>query len=134
MWQKAIYATQSQPAIANLVSILDAQGAPTLTVTSLLAAIVSNYGDDRTNDLYFISILEGIKKPAVLDVTQTYMSAQLASLLADVLLSLMTEFSNGDFLFLVQHGQMMRNSSETLSQLESNLATVDASGSAALAS
>ena len=128
MWEKAIYARQSQPAISNLVSVLDVKGAPALTVTGLFVAIVSNFGNDQTNDLFFISILEGIKEPAVLDVTQTYMSTQLAQLLADLLSLLMTDFANGYFLLLVQHGQLMRNSSETLSQLENNLATVVPSG------
>ncbi|KAL6719741.1 hypothetical protein ACLMJK_001662 [Lecanora helva] len=124
MWEKAIYATSSQPAIANLVSTLDVQGAPTLTVNGLLIAIITNFGSGADTELYFISILQSVKNPAVLDTTQKYMSAQLAQLLAEVLSLAMTDFINGYFLIMAQNGQMMQNTTLTLSQLEANLESV----------
>ena len=120
VWEKVLYAIHSQPAINNLVAILDVQGAPLLTVSSLMSAIVTNYGIDPSVDQWFISLLPTGSKATPLDMTVAYMSSQLAQLLATMLTSLMTYFEDG-FAFMTRHGQMMQYSNDSLAQLEINL-------------
>jgi len=121
-WQTALFAFKSQQAIARLVSILNVPGAPKLTVNSLLAAIVGNYGLDPAVDEALIDILPSGPKAEPLNTNQQYMSTQLAGLLGDILMLLSTDFRNGYFLFLVRHGQMMTDTTESLQNLEANLA------------
>lgn len=123
VWQTAIYATASQPAINNLVYILSAAG-PTLTVAALLAAIVENFGLEQAADEALVSILPSGKKAGALAMNTAYTSTQLGVLLADLLLDLSTNFLNGHFLWLAQHGQMMAYTGESLQRLESSLAMV----------
>ena len=52
----------------------------------------------------------------------TYYSTQLATLLGQLLESLSSDFWNGYFLLLAQHGQMMAYTGESLSRLEASLA------------
>lgn len=117
-----MYAIKSQPAINRLVSVLNVPGAPKLTANSLLAAIVSNYGLDPAVDEAFISILPSGPKATPLNTNEQYMATQLAGLLGDILMALSTDFLNGYFLFLVRHGQMMTDTSESLQKLEARLA------------
>ena len=124
MWHNALYAANSQPAINNLVSLLDVQGAPALTVSSLLAAVITNFGLDKAVDQAFISIIPTGKSATNLDISQRSMSPQLAQLLADILMRIMTEPYKAYFLRLAQHGQLMQNNNESLSQLEGSLAGV----------
>jgi len=121
-WQMALYAIEAQPAIARLVSTLKVPGAPKLTVNSLLAAIVSNYGLNPAVDDSFISVLPSGANAEPLDTSRMSMSTQLAGLLDDTLKSLSTDFYNAYFLLMVQHGQMMAYANESLQNLEANLA------------
>lgn len=124
VWEQALYAQKSQPAISNLVSILNVAGAPPLTASSLLAALIGNFGLCEAVDQAFVAILPSGRNAKSLDTSQNYMSTQLAALLSEVLLDLSTNFLNGAFLFMVAHGQMMEDVGESLQRLESSLAWV----------
>ena len=104
------------------MSILNVAGAPVLTVSSLLSAIINNFGQDQACDEAFIAILPSGQKATPLNTTQTYMSTQLSVLLESIMLSLSTDLLNGDFLFLAQHGQMMSVTNESVQNLEKSLA------------
>lgn len=123
VWQTAIYAIGSQPAINNLVSTLSGAG-PKITVEALLAAIVQGFGLDQSIDEAFVSILPSGRKSTPLDVSVAYMSTQLGALLAQMLLDLSTDFYNGYFLLLAQHGQLMTYTGESLQRLEASLANI----------
>ena len=124
IWQTALYATSSQPAINNIVQILDVKGAPILTVSSLLSSIVTHYGINSGADELLVSMLPVGKKASPLDMGQTYMSPQLGDLLSDTLLTVMTDPLKMGFLLLVRDGQMMQNSTKLLSQLKANIAGI----------
>ncbi|KAL9070655.1 MAG: hypothetical protein Q9161_004709 [Pseudevernia consocians] len=121
----SLYALQSQPAIAQLAQILGADGVgglPPLTTSSLLADLISQHGLDTAADQAFVSILPSGSKATRLDTNVTYYSTQLATLLGQLLESLSSDFWNGYFLLLAQHGQMMAYTGESLSRLEASLA------------
>ncbi len=124
-WSTALYALKSQPAISQLALTLGADGVaglPPLTSSSLLAAIVSQYGLDAAADESLISILPSGRKATRLGTSVTYYSTQLATLLQELLMGLSGEFGNGDFLWLAQHGEMMAYTGESLARLEARLA------------
>ena len=57
-----------------------------------------------------------------MDTSVTYYSTQLATLLGEVLESLSSDFWNGEFLLLAQHGQMMVYTGESSPNLVASLA------------
>ncbi len=93
-------------------------------MNSLLAAIISNYGLDPAVDEAFISILPSGPKAEPLNTNEQFMSTQLAGLLGDTLMSIQANFSNGYFLWMTHHGQLMTDTSESLENLEANLAGI----------
>lgn len=121
-WETALYAIKSQSAIAEVAQILGAAGLPRLTIPSLLSALLSKYGLDPAVDLALTDILPSGHKAISLDTTATYFSTQLAQLLAQMLKALMTDFQNGDFLYLATDGKMMAYTGEDQANLEANLA------------
>ena len=64
------------------------------------------------------------KNASLLDMGQNSMSGQLTNLLSEVLLKVMTDPVKLDFLMLVRDGQMMQNSTQSLSQLKANIAGI----------
>ena len=124
-WETALYAFKSQSAIAELAQLLGANGAtglPRLTTSSLLVALVSKYGLDPAVDLALTDILPVGPQATTLDTSVTYYSTQLAQLLAQMLKALMTDFMNGDFLYLASGGQMMAYTGESEAALEASFA------------
>lgn len=124
-WSTALYALTSQSAISQLALVLganDAPGLPRLTISSLLAAVITNYGLDSATDEALISILPSGSKATDLDTTVPFYSTQLSTLLGDILKNSSAEFWNGDFLLLASHGQMMAYTGESLQGLEAGLA------------
>ena len=99
-----------------------------------MVAIVNSYGLNAAVDEMLISILPSGKNATPLDTSQTYMSTQLAQLLSDLLLSLSTNFNDGIFMLMVQHGNLIQPSKETISLLEDNLAGVELNGAQEVAS
>ncbi|KAM0794009.1 hypothetical protein BDR22DRAFT_49925 [Usnea florida] len=124
-WETALYALKSQPAIAQIAQLLGANGAPglpRLTTSSLLSALLPKYGLDPAVDSALADILPVGPQATSLDTNATYYSTQLAQLLAQTLKDLMTDFLNGNFLYLAMGGQMMAYTGESEANLEASLA------------
>ena len=124
-WETALYALKSQTAIAQLAQTLGPDGVaglPRLTTASLLVALLYKYGLDPAVDEALVDILPSGPRAASLDTSVTFYSTQLAQLLAQLLEGLMTDFENGDFLWLATVGQMMAYTGESEVGLEASLA------------
>ena len=105
-----------------MVQILGAVGLPRLTTESLLVDLLKKYGLDPAVDSALTDILPSGHKATSLNTTVTFYSTQLAGLLAQMLKGLMTDFQNGDFLWLAANGQMMAYTGESGGNLEASLA------------
>ena len=127
-WSNALYALKSQIAISQLANALGADGVgglPPLTSSSLLSAIISQYGLDSAADEALVSILPSGSRATKLDTNVTYYSTQLSTLLGEVLEGLSGDFWNAWFLLLANHGQMMAYEGESLQNLEAGLAGLE---------
>ena len=105
-----------------MAAILGANGLPRLTTASLLVDLLTKYGLDPAVDLALTDILPSGPKATSLDTSVTYYSTQLAQLLAQMLEGLMTDFQNGNFLYLAMEGRMMMYTGESETNLEASLA------------
>ena len=106
--------------MSELVRNLSVPGAPRLTPTSLLTAVISHYGLDAAADETLMDILPD--DPNKLDTSVTFYSTQVSVLLAELLLNVMSDRTMLGFLWFAKGGKMMAYTGESLKNLEASLA------------